>query len=215
MLFKGTSTRSAEDIAQQVDSIGGQLDAFTAKECASYYIKVLDEHLSRAVDLIADLVQRPAFRPEDIAREKKVIIEEIKMVEDIPDDLVHEMFAQSFWPNHPPGAVDPGTTESVNGISSESLRRFFDQAYVAGNVVIAAAGISIMGPVRDLIGESFAGLRSDGDPIDERPPMPQPGIVQRGKEIEQSHLCLGTPGYSQTHDDRYASYVLNTVLAAR
>lgn len=214
MLFKGTSTRSAEEIAQQVDSIGGQLDAFTAKECASYYIKVLDEHLPRAVDLIADLLLRPAFRDDDILREKKVIIEEIKMVEDIPDDLVHEMFAESFWPNHPLGRSILGSPESVNGISVESLRTFFEQAYVGGNFVIAAAGNLEHEAVRDLIDRAFAGLASMGVPIDERPPTPQPGLVQREKEIEQSHLCLGTHGYSQTHDDRYASYLLNTVLGS-
>ena len=101
MLFKGTGTRSAEDIAQAIDSIGGQLDAFTAKEYASYYIKVLDEHVPLAVDLLADIVQRPEFAAEEIEREKKVILEEIKMVEDTPDDLVHELFTQHFWEGHP------------------------------------------------------------------------------------------------------------------
>ena len=103
MLFKGTSTRSAEDIAQTIDSIGGQMDAFTAKEYASYYIKVLDEHLPLAVDVLSDIVMRPAFNAEDIKREKKVITEEIKMVEDTPDDLVHELFTEGFWRNHPLG----------------------------------------------------------------------------------------------------------------
>ena len=103
MVFKGTTTRTAEDIAQEVDSMGGQLDAFTAKECTSYYVKVLDEHLPRAVDLLADLLLRPAFHADDIDREKKVILEEIKMVEDMPDDLVHELFTSSFWPDHPLG----------------------------------------------------------------------------------------------------------------
>jgi predicted Zn-dependent peptidase len=214
MLFKGTSTRTAEDIAQQVDSIGGQLDAFTAKECASYYIKVLDEHLPRAVDLIADLLLRPAFHPDDIVREKKVIIEEIKMVEDIPDDLVHELFAESFWPDHPLGRSILGSPSSVNGITADSLRAFFERAYVADNLVIAAAGNLEHAAVRDLIGQAFADLPPRGEPIDQSPPTPRPGLVQRGKEIEQSHLCLGTHGYPQTHDDRYACYVLNTVLGS-
>ena len=103
MLFKGTTTRSAQDIAEEVDSMGGQLDAFTAKECASYYVKILDAHLPRAVALLSDLLLRPAFEPDDLEKEKKVIIEEIKMVEDIPDDLVHELFTASFWPEHPLG----------------------------------------------------------------------------------------------------------------
>ena len=109
MLFKGTGTRSAEDIAQAIDSIGGQLDAFTAKEYASYYIKVLDEHLPLALDILADIVRNPAFNAEDIEREKKVVLEEIKMVEDTPDDLVHEIFTQGFWEDHPLGRPILGT----------------------------------------------------------------------------------------------------------
>src|SRR6478736_2267033 len=103
MLFKGTTSRSARDIAQEIDSIGGQLDAFTAKEYASYYIKVLDEQLPLAIDILSDIVRNPAFTAEDVEREKKVVIEEIKMVEDTPDDLVHELFTQGFWENHPLG----------------------------------------------------------------------------------------------------------------
>jgi predicted Zn-dependent peptidase len=109
MLFKGTATRTAEDIAQTVDSIGGQLDAFTAKEYASYYVKVLDEHVPIAVDILSDIVLRPAFHEVDIEREKKVILEEIKMVEDTPDDLVHEIFTQAFWEGHPLGRPILGT----------------------------------------------------------------------------------------------------------
>ena len=214
MLFKGTATRTAEDIAQQVDSIGGQLDAFTAKECASYYIKVLDEHLPRAIDLVADLLLRPAFHADDIVREKKVIVEEIKMVEDMPDDLVHELFAQSYWPDHPLGRSILGSPASVNEMAPGSLRAFFDDAYVAGNLVITAAGNLQHTAVRDLIGEAFASLPVRASAIDERPPTPRPGLVVRRKDIEQSHLCLGTDGYAQTHDDRYASYVLNTVLGS-
>ena len=118
MLFKGTSTRSAEDIAQSIDSLGGHLDAFTAKEYASYYIKVLDEHLAYAWDILADIVLNPAFRPDDIEREKKVILEEIKMVEDTPDDLVHELFTQSLWEGHPLGRPILGTPESVNALDA-------------------------------------------------------------------------------------------------
>ena len=109
MLFKGTATRSAEDIAQTIDSIGGQMDAFTAKEYASYYIKVLDEHLPLAVDVLSDIVMRPAFSADDIEREKKVVLEEIKMVEDTPDDLVHELFTENFWQDHPLGRPILGT----------------------------------------------------------------------------------------------------------
>ena len=125
MLFKGTTTRSAQAIAQTIDSIGGQLDAFTAKEYASYYIKVLDEHLPIAIDLLSDMVLRPAFAPADIESEQSVILEEIKMVEDAPDDLVHEMFAQQFWARHPLGRPILGTPETVASFSSAGLRRVF------------------------------------------------------------------------------------------
>src|SRR5436189_4385974 len=128
MLFKGTDTRSAEDIAQEIDSIGGQLDAFTAKEYASYYIKVLDEHLPLAIDILSDIVRNPAFSPEDIEREKKVVLEEIKMVEDTPDDLVHELFTQGFWENHPLGRPILGTKETVESFTDDLLREYFTKA---------------------------------------------------------------------------------------
>ena len=124
MLFKGTAARTAEDIAQAIDSIGGQLDAFTAKEYASYYIKVLDEHLPLALDVLSDIVLNPAFSPEDVEREKKVVVEEIKMVEDTPDDLVHEIFTQTFWEDHPLGRPILGTPETVEGLAREPQRFF-------------------------------------------------------------------------------------------
>src|SRR4026209_2932772 len=121
MLFKGTHNRTAEDIAQAIDSIGGQLDAFTAKEYASYYIKVLDEHVPLAVDLLADIVMRPAFAPDELERENKVILEEIKMVEDTPDDLVHELFTESFWDGRPLGRPILGLPDTVSGLTSDVL----------------------------------------------------------------------------------------------
>src|SRR5947208_8939335 len=134
MLFKGTATRTAEDIAQAIDSIGGQLDAFTAKEYASYYIKVLDEHLPLAVDVLSDIVRRPAFSEDDIQREKKVVLEEIKMVEDTPDDLVHELFTENFWVDHPLGRPILGTKDTVETFTRDGLRRYFTDVYSAPNI---------------------------------------------------------------------------------
>jgi predicted Zn-dependent peptidase len=142
MLFKGTATRSAEDIAQEIDSIGGQLDAFTAKEYASYYIKVLDEHLPMAIDLLSDIVMRPRFDGEDVDKEKKVILEEIKMVEDTPDDLVHELFTQHFWEGHALGRPILGSKETVESFSATILRDYFATTYVAPNLIESAAGNS-------------------------------------------------------------------------
>lgn len=212
MLFKGTEERTAEDIAQAIDSIGGQLDAFTAKEYASYYIKVLDEHLPLAVDLLADIVLRPAFVADEIEREKKVILEEIKMVEDTPDDLVHELFTQHFWEGHPLGRPILGSKESVESFTSESLHEYFRGAYVAKNMIISAAGNLDHARVRELIQAAFGAVSPDGEPLALTTPTVVPQIVRRTKDLEQSHICLGTDSYPQRHDDRYVSYILNTVL---
>jgi predicted Zn-dependent peptidase len=212
MLFKGTETRSAEDIAQSIDSIGGQLDAFTAKEYASYYIKVLDEHLPLAVDLLSDIVLRPAFAREEIEREKKVILEEIKMVEDTPDDLVHEVFTQYFWEGHPLGRPILGSKETVEALTQPVIQEYFHGAYVASNLVVSAAGNLEHGRVRELIEAAFGRVPRLGHPLNGTPPRVVPQVTTRIKELEQSHLCLGTSSYEQNHDDRYVSYILNTVL---
>ena len=212
MLFKGTATRTAEDIAQAIDSIGGQLDAFTAKEYASYYIKVLDEHLPLALDILSDIVLNPAFGADDVEREKKVVVEEIKMVEDTPDDLVHELFTQGFWENHPLGRPILGMRETVESFDSAVLRRYFVNAYTPRNLVISAVGNLEHERVRDLVIEKFGGLTAVGEPFTEQAPTVVPKILIRNKELEQSHVCLGASSYPQNHDDRYSSYVLNTLL---
>jgi predicted Zn-dependent peptidase len=212
MLFKGTGARSAEDIAQAIDSIGGQLDAFTAKEYASYYIKVLDEHVPVAVDLLSDIVRRPAFAADEIEREKKVILEEIKMVEDTPDDLVHELFTQHFWEGHPLARPILGSPETVEALNRETILKYFAGAYVGSNMVISAAGNLAHGRVRELVEGAFGDLVAKGEPFGENPPKVSPQVVTRTKELEQSHVCLGTNSYPQSHADRYVSYILNTVL---
>jgi len=212
MLFKGTGTRTAEDIAQAIDSIGGQLDAFTAKEYASYYIKVLDEHLPLAIDLLADIVRNPAFSTEDIDREKKVVVEEIKMVEDTPDDLVHELFTQGFWEDHPLGRPILGTRETVESFDSGVLRDYFTRTYTARNLIVSAVGNLEHARVRELVNERFGSLGISGGAGPEKPPRVAPKVLIRNKELEQSHLCLGVSSYPQNHDDRYSSYVLNTLL---
>jgi predicted Zn-dependent peptidase len=212
MLFKGTGTRSAEDIAQAIDSIGGQMDAFTAKEYASYYIKVLDEHLPRALEVLADIVMHPAIALEDIEKEKKVVLEEIKMVEDTPDDLVHELFTERFWEGHALSRPILGTKETVESLTQDSLRRYFNGVYTAPNLIVAAVGNVEHAHLRELIMRVFAGLPVTTEPIGEDAPRVVPQITIRNKDLEQSHVCLGTNGYQQDHADRYSSYVLNTIL---
>ena len=212
MLFKGTATRSAEDIAQTIDSIGGQMDAFTAKEYASYYIKVLDEHLPIAVDVLSDIVCRPAFAPTDVEREKKVVLEEIKMVEDTPDDLVHELFTEGFWAQHPLGRPILGTKQTVEALTADGLRRYFEGVYTAPNLIVAVVGNIEHDQVRALIERAFAGLPRVSAPVHETPPRAVSHTTIRTKDLEQSHVCLGASGYRQNHDDRYGCYVLNTIL---
>jgi predicted Zn-dependent peptidase len=212
MLFKGTATRSAEDIAQQVDSLGGHLDAFTSKEYAGYYIKVLDEHLPTALDVLSDLVLHPAFKPDDVEREKKVILEEIKMVEDTPDDLVHELFTQSFWDGHPLGRPILGLPDTVSGLTPDVLRSYFNRTYTAGHLVIVAVGNVTHEGMRDLVMPTFGALPASDEHVVEEPPAVMPRAQVRVKELEQSHVCLGTSSYPQNHDHRYAAYVLNTML---
>src|SRR5919106_3681682 len=179
MLFKGTSTRSAEAIAQAIDSIGGQRDAFTAKEYASYYIKVLDEHLPLALDILSDIVRNPAFTDGDVEREKKVVVEEIKMVEDTPDDLVHELFTQGFWENHPLGRPILGTRETVESFNAASLQQYFRNAYTARNLIVSAVGNLEHVRVRDLVAEKFQSLTEPSENVPEDAPRVVPKILIR------------------------------------
>src|SRR5256714_5665483 len=140
MLFKGTTSRSAQDIARQVDSIGGNMDAFTAKECICFNIKVLDEQLPIAMDILSDLVLNPVFAAKDILRERGVILEEIKMDEDNPDYLVHEIFTQNFWKDHPLGKPILGTRDTVRKFEQPVVLNSYTQRFAPENLIVAAAG---------------------------------------------------------------------------
>jgi predicted Zn-dependent peptidase len=212
MLFKGTDRRSARDLAQAIDSVGGQVDAFTSKEYAGYYIKVLDEHVPIALDLLSDMILNPALAADDVVREQGVVLEEIKMVEDAPDDLVHEMFVQKFWSRHPLGRPILGTPETVSSFSSARLREYFRRTYVAPHLVVAAAGNLDHERLRDDVARAFESLSSVASEAAGTPPLVSPGVEQRVKDIEQSHVCLGTTAYGEGHEDRHAVFVLNTIL---
>jgi len=226
MVFKGTKTRSAERIAAEVDSIGGYMDAFTAKEYASFHLKVLDEHLPVAVEILGDVLLNPLFEPLEMAKEKKVIFEEMSMVEDTPDDLVMETFAEAFWPDHPLGRPILGTRRTVGRFRREDLASYFARVYRPANILVAAAGHLEHDAMAALVGRHFAGLeggpapkrpRGAGRGTDDgdggRPPAVVARTVTRSKrELEQVHLCLGARAQPQAHPDRYAAYVLNTVL---
>ncbi|HVO13111.1 MAG TPA: pitrilysin family protein [Vicinamibacteria bacterium] len=213
MVFKGTRTRSAERIAAEVDSIGGYMDAFTAKEYASFHLKVLDENLPQAIEILGDIVLNPLFDVAEMAKEKKVIFEEINMVEDTPDDLVMELLSEAFWPDHPLGRPILGNKRTVAGFAREDLLAYFGRVYQPGNLLIAAAGHLEHARAAQLVRRHFAGLRRRPSAAGGRPPRTAWTTVSRSKrELEQVHVCLGTRALPQAHRDRYAGFVLNTVL---
>ncbi|HKE21202.1 MAG TPA: pitrilysin family protein [Bryobacteraceae bacterium] len=213
MLFKGTTRRSAEDIARSVDSIGGNLDAFTAKELVCFNTKVLDQHLSLAFDVLADLVLNPLFREEDIEKEKGVILEEIKMEADSPDYLVHEIFSANFWKDHPLGKPILGTRETVKKFDRNSVLEYYSAAYVPSGLIVTAAGNLTHERLVALVREHFEDQKP-GTPLPpEAPPSTHARIALRSKKsLEQVHLCLGVPSYPLPHQERFACYVLNTLL---
>ncbi len=213
MVFKGTEHRSAEEIARQVDSIGGNIDAFTAKECVSFSIKVLDEHLPIALDVLSDLVLNPTFTTDDVARERGVILEEIKMDEDSPDYLVHEIFTQNFWKDHALGRPILGTRDTVKAFERGPVVDFYRQRFVPGNVIISAAGHLNHDHFVDLVTKHFDRMKPKSNGFRSPPPKVVPKIVLRNKKsLEQVQICVGVPSYPITHEKRHSSYILNTLL---
>lgn len=213
MLFKGTATRSAEDIARSVDSIGGNLDAFTSKELVCYNTKVLDEHLPRAFAVLADIILRPAFRDEDLAKEKGVILEELKMDSDNPDYLVNELFSSNFWKDNTLGKPILGTKETVNNFTSPMLRTYYKKVYAPENLTITAAGNLRHAQLVQLVREEFDSLaRTEPVPGPATPSTHARITLRNKKELEQVHLILGVPAYPVNHEKRFTAYVLNTLL---
>ena len=213
MVFKGTRHRSAEEIARSVDSIGGNLDAFTSKENICFSAKVLDEHVPVAFEVLADLVLNPLFRPEDIEREQGVILQEIKMDEDNPDYLVHEIFTQNFWKDHPLGRPILGTKETVKRLQQERLLRYYGSCFSPDNLLIAAAGNLEHARLVDLARNWFEQQKPVPNGHKNLPPTTHARIVMRNKkQLEQVQICLGVPAESLMSDNRYAWSVLNTVV---
>jgi predicted Zn-dependent peptidase len=213
MVFKGTKNRSAEDIARQVDSIGGNMDAFTAKECVCFNVKVLDEHMPIAMDVLSDLVLNPVFDVQDIGRERGVILEEIKMDEDNPDYLVHEIFTQNFWKDHPLGKPILGTKDTVKRFEREPVLDFYKQRFAPGNLIICAAGHLQHEQFVDLVRKHFGDMKPMSNGFYSSQPKVVSRIILRNKKaLEQVQICVGVPSHPIAHEKRHASYILNTLL---
>jgi predicted Zn-dependent peptidase len=213
MVFKGTETRSAVDIARQIDSIGGNMDAFTAKECVCFNVKILDEHLPIAFEVLSDLVLHPVFDTKDIARERGVILEEIKMDEDSPDYLVHEIFTQNFWKDHPLGKPILGTKETVRSFEQQRIADYFRERFSPANMIISAAGRLQHQHFVDLVERYFGSLAPNASVFNQVAPKTSARIILRNKKsLEQVQLCIGVPSDPIGHERRYTSYILNTLL---
>jgi predicted Zn-dependent peptidase len=215
MLFKGTENRNAYEIAKMIDSIGGFTDAFTSKENTCFYAKMLDEHLPLVLELFSDILIRPTFEKEDIERERKVILEEIKMVEDAPGDLVHEIFLEHFWKDHPLGRPILGSVDTVHAIDQYVLREKFVQNYTPTNMLVTAAGkfehAQLVENIRHYFQLDGIGQKSVESSL--LAPVGQPFTLLRPKkDLEQAHICLGMMGYSATDPERYPASVLNVIL---
>jgi predicted Zn-dependent peptidase len=213
MVFKGTKHRTAEEIARQVDSIGGNLDAFTAKECICFNVKVLDEHVPTALDILSDLVLNPNFDPADITRERGVILEEIKMDEDNPDYLVHEIFTQNFFKDHPLGKPILGTKETVKRFERAPVVDAYAHRFAPGNIIVSAAGNLDHDRFVELVTKHFEHMKPSTNGFHSSAPKTFSRITLRNKKaLEQVQLCLGVPSHPIAHEKRHAGYILNTLL---
>jgi predicted Zn-dependent peptidase len=212
MLFKGTKRRSARQIAKEIDSVGGVLNAFTSKEYSSFYAKVLAEHLPIALDLLFDLYLNSTFSSEEMEKERQVIVQEINMVEDTPDEYIHDLFNESFWPHHPLGFPILGRLETIEDLKRARLKDFFTENYLRIEPIFVAAGRlkheDLLKPVREALGR----IRPRPKQTHRRPPKAHPQILVKNKSLEQVHLVLGAKGFSATHPRRYAFSVLNTIF---
>jgi len=213
MVFKGTKHRTAEEIARQVDSIGGNMDAFTAKECICFNVKVLDEHVPIALDILSDLVLNPVFDAADISRERGVILEEIKMDEDNPDYLVHEIFTKNFWKDHPLGKPILGTKETVKRFERNAVFDAYAHRFAPGNIIVSAAGNLDHDRFVELVSKHFEQMKPRKNGFHSSAPKIVSRIILRNKKaLEQVQLCIGVPSHPIAHEKRHAGYILNTLL---
>lgn len=212
MLFKGTSKRTNKQIAEEIDAVGGQLNAFTTKEYTCYYAKVLGERFHLGIDLLADMFNHSLFAPEEIEKEKQVVLEEIKSYEDSPDELVHDLFAGSIMKGHPLGWPILGTPETIARIDRQTIMDYLLQHYTSGNTVFAAAGNVQIDQIIAEVEKSF--LKPNGEFKPQLPKVPvfTQESVLKTKDTEQVNLCVGTRGVNRAHLDKYAVFVLDSIL---
>lgn len=214
MLFKGTRRRSARDIAREIDSVGGLLNAFTSREYSCYFAKVLGDKLSLALDLLSDIVLNSVIDPVELEKERNVILQEIHMVEDTPEDYVHDLFYQTLWNGHPLGLPVLGTAETVASLGREELLSFLKRRYCGRSILITAAGDLDHGEIADAMQKAFGHVASGDGPVLCNLPEYHRQVDVLEKDLEQAHICFGTQALPQNHPQRYEAFLLNTVLGS-
>ena len=212
MFFKGTENRSARVLAESLEAVGGQLNAFTTKEYTCYYAKILDEDLDLAIDVLSDMFFCSLFDEKEIEKEKNVVIEEIKMYEDSPDELIHDVFSEHVWNDHPLGKPILGTEESIRSLSREKIMLFLTEHYAPDNIVIAVAGKIKHEEVVKKLSSQFGTFQRGGRRVLEGTPTGQKVERYQPKETEQMHILLGVPGLGQDDEDIYAMHIFNNIL---
>lgn len=212
MLFKGTESRSAFDIASEVDSVGGVMNAFTGKELTAFYVKVPDYHLPLSIELLADIFSRSLFDPQEVEKEKSVVQQEIHMVEDTPDEYIHDFFEQIFWGHHPLGLPVLGTKGSVQGFTREALLEFFHKNYRGEKLVLTAAGRLEHEKLVEMVRGAFGIMEGHKERVEAHLPTPTSSRACIERDLGQAHLIIGTPAPSNADPRRFAGILMNAIL---
>jgi len=214
MFFKGTHKRTAKDLAIEIDSLGGELNAFTSKENTTFYVKILDEYVEKGVELLSDIFLHSTFPEEDIEKEKRIIKEEIKMVEDTPDDYIHDLFNQTIWGNTGLGQSVLGRRETVKSFIRDDLISHIKRYYGTKDVIIACAGNFEPESLLVILNKNLGGLRRGSEPEKDTPPLFNSTVEVFHKELSEAHVCMGVQGIPQASEERYSISVLNTIFGA-
>jgi len=212
MFFKGTKKRSSKDIAVEIDSMGGDLNAFTSRENTAFYIKVLDEYLEKGIDLLSDIFINSVFNEDEIEKEKKIIKEEIKMVEDTPDDYVHDLFSQTIWGHDSLGQPILGRRETIASFTKDDIITHIKKYYGTKDIVISCAGNFVPENLIKILNNRFGSVRRGSEPGKNPTPVFKCTTKVFLKELSEAHVCIGVPSISQTSEERYRLFVLNTIF---
>ena len=214
MFFKGTKKRSAKDIAFEIDSLGGELNAFTSRENTTFYVKVLDEYLEKGVELLSDVFLHSTFPEEDMEKERKIIKEEIKMIEDTPDDYIHDLANQTIWGHSGLGQPVLGRRETIRSFIKDDLLSHIRKYYGTKDIVVSCAGNFEPEHLLSMLNKNLGNLRRGSEPERGAPPDFKSKVEVFGKQLSEAHICLGVKGLSQTSEERYSLFILNSILGA-